>query len=1243
MKAVKQALIAAAIAFITVKTFGLAPTFAIFGGAVTGATAVAIVTFTSTFLTSGVGMLMSKGISTNARNFGTKTTVRNSNAPRQIIYGQTEVGGIVAHMEVTGTDNHLLHLIVLLAGHEVESLVAIKINGKKCLVSGNTTTTTIGGQTVFNVNISDFMNTDNANRFTSSGHLIRFSFNDGSQTTADGFARNLIPSTIPTTHKFTDCAYVYMAMVFDADKNPQIPDLKFEVKGKKCFDPRTNATSFTSNPALIIRDYLTNTTYGMKATSAEINDSTSTGGFAAAANICDQDVTLADGSSTEDRYTANGFTDMSASPEGFIQGALSSMAGKISYTNGQFNLFAGSAQTPSLTITDEDLLAPVSLTTKPSTGDLYNTVKAIYVDSATYVGTDAPVYQDSTFLSQDTPTGESSANYVKQLEIQLPFTTSSTTADRLGKIALRTSRQSKIIELMTTLEFMRLQPGDWVYVTNERLSFTLKTFVVLSTNLELTEDDNGVPVAATKLRIQEVEASIFSHAVSEYVAETTEGSDTSTITRAIAAPTNLSASQVALEQFALNFAAVTASWTNSSSDLVDGTEVSYKPSGSSNYINLGVLAKGVSIISIPNVEIGVTYDIRARHKSIYGTFSSFVTTSITTTGTVTASTDIANSNIAISSGNITGIGTGNNTTVANSSVTIDSTTGKLVGIGTADIVVNNGKVTVDSNGKLVGIGTPDVVVNNASVTVDGTTGKLVGIGTADVVVNNNLVTIDADGEIVGIGTTGIIVNNGKVTVDGTGQLVGIGTSGIIVDNDSVTIDSSTGKLVGIGTADVVVNNGKISVDATTGQLQGIGTGNNTVVNNSKITIDNSTGEIQGIGTSSIVVNNSKVTVDSDGKLVGIGTSNIVVDNDNIASSNLVGSGKVFATSLPADGATVGAQFGTNLFDTDGTTNLTANEIKNGNIGVDTNGRLTNTGTGTTVFSNDKITVNSSGVLSGIGTSSVVVNNQKITVDSDGDLVGIGTANVRVNNDKIELNTDGSLNYSGSGTGNPTMNTLTDADNVRSRVKSGLSTDGDVVRTVSKTVGGWGEDISAKTGIPDFSGGSITYQSTIPKTRGGLAEDLSSKTGVIRVENGTFNFDAQLPATRGGTGLSSVSTLQNSNVVTFEVQGGNLFVWSKFATGNFNPSATTYTFTVRWRDGSGSLLTTSTIQLNLDTTNTDFNAPTVSAGSGNSFNSSSDVSGTGTTEQTISVRRGNVTCTVVGRIEVVTGFTFKFGS
>ena len=63
----------------------------------------------------------------------------------------------------------------------------------------------------------------------------------------------------------------------------------------------------------------------------------------------------------------------------------------------------------------------------------------------------------------------------------------------------------------------------------------------------------------------------------------------------------------------------------------------------------------------------------------------------------------------------------------------------------------------------------------------------------------------------------------------------------------------------------------------------------------------------------------------------------------------------------------------------------------------------------------------------------------------------GSGSIR--NTNVQMNTDGSISVTGSGTGNPTMNTLTDAGNIRSRLVAGLTTDGDVDRAVPVAKGG----------------------------------------------------------------------------------------------------------------------------------------------------------------------------------------------
>ncbi len=622
-KVIKAAVTAAVVVFATVTVLASGGTLApIFQGGWAASLGIAaqyaLATFATTLISGAVGMMTSKGIDATGENFGTKVSNRNPIAPRQIIYGQARVGGTIVHMETSGTDNYLLHLVIAVAGHEVEELTSIRF-GENTL---STTTSTINGSTVHTVTNADYTNTDNDNNF-GSGRLARFSFEDGSQTSVNGFM-NAQLSSMGTSDKFLDVAYVYMQLVFDAEKfGGGIPQISFLIKGKKCYDPRTNTTAWTNNPALHIRDFLTDTQYGLKAETEEINDTTNAGGFAAAANICEQNVTLADGSTTEKRYTANGFTNFSGNGNGIIEGLLSSMAGKMSYVNGKFNVFAGASQTPSLTITDDDLLSQIGVSTNPNAGNLYNTVKPVYVDSTqNYVAADAEVYQDTTMLNADTPSGESTANYVKQMEVQLPFTVTDTQAQRLGRIALKSQRQTTSLSALVSLKFMRCQPNDWVYLTNERLGYSQKVFEVISVNMEVM-DSGDVPTLGTRLQLKEVAASVFNFATSDYTTGQSEGSDVGTGTYAVTAPSNLALAQQTNKDGVTTKVDIKATWTNNSSDKVTLTEVAYKLSTDGAYTSDFTVGKGVAVALLPNVVVGKTYNVKARHIDVNGVASAY--------------------------------------------------------------------------------------------------------------------------------------------------------------------------------------------------------------------------------------------------------------------------------------------------------------------------------------------------------------------------------------------------------------------------------------------------------------------------------------------------------------------------------------------------------------------------------------------------------------------------------------------
>ena len=566
-------------------------------------------------------------------------------------------------------------MIVVLAGHKVESLEDVLINDEVLV-----TVSSGGYQYATN---SKFVNADNENKFGVQSSLLRYVFVDGSQTTANSTVVN--NTSLTSSDKFIGMSYVLIEMVVDSEAfGGGIPPMAFVVKGKKVYDPRTSSTAWSDNPALCVRDYITDTTYGLKATSSEVLDTTALGGFASAANTCDTgntigtatvngaisssttvtvdtsstltliDVgqtvtgtgisgvvkvvrrrgllitlssaqTIADGVTltfTEELYTANGITNMSASGSDVIEGLLSACAGKLSYIDGKFVMFAGASVSPDMTITDDNLLAPISIATKQSSGESFNTVKAVYVDANNnYVATDSPtetpINPDSsvTFLSEDTPTGESQPNYRKTLEIQLPFTDTTTMAQRLQRTALLHTRKEVSLSVLCNIAYMQLQPFDWVYLTNERLGYTNKTFEVLSTNLDVIESDD-VSVLATRLALKEIDSSVYAFASSSYTSPIDEGTSVSTGSFSVTAPTGLSVSATLINTgYDLQ-----VQWTNNPDDLIQGTEILYGTS-TGTYIGSLIAGKGKTKEIIPNVKANSVYYIVARHFSANNVFS----------------------------------------------------------------------------------------------------------------------------------------------------------------------------------------------------------------------------------------------------------------------------------------------------------------------------------------------------------------------------------------------------------------------------------------------------------------------------------------------------------------------------------------------------------------------------------------------------------------------------------------------
>ncbi|NCV21943.1 MAG: hypothetical protein EBV45_08350 [Chloroflexi bacterium] len=335
--------------------------------------------------------------------------VRSPISARQIIYGRCKTAGTIVYISTTGTKNEYLHLVVALAGHEIQEIGDVYFNDEVVLTGSGD-----GGATGKYAGKATFYKHLGANPQTADAALITATsgLTDGKWTSA---------------HRLDGVAYIYAQLIWDAEVYVGgIPNISCIVKGKKVYDPRTAGTAYSANPALCLRDYITDTALGMGMTSAEIDDTSVT----AAANVCDEQVQILPASPViyENRYDADGVLVTSAAPDENIGKLLSAMGGLIAYSGGKIVMYAAAYRTPTVTLTEKHLAGPISVTTRISARDRVNAVKGVYVsEDNNWTVSDFPAIVSATYLAAD-----NNVRYWR--DVVLPFTVSASCAQRKASI-----------------------------------------------------------------------------------------------------------------------------------------------------------------------------------------------------------------------------------------------------------------------------------------------------------------------------------------------------------------------------------------------------------------------------------------------------------------------------------------------------------------------------------------------------------------------------------------------------------------------------------------------------------------------------------------------------------------------------------------------------------------------------------------------------------------------------------------
>ena len=268
-----------------------------------------------------------------------------------------------------------------------------------------------------------------------------------------------------------------------------------------------------------MRDYLTNTQYGLSVPVARIDDVT----FSSAANLCDELVTLDDGS-TQKRYTCNGVIDTASSFQNNLETISSSLAGNLVYSGGKFKLYGGEYRSPTATITESDIIATVDIHTKNSRRDQFNTIKGVFMGSETdYVPADYPTIKNAQAIIDD---GE-----VLETEMALPLTDNAIECERIAKIHLERNRRQVVMSMQLSLKQFALEPMQVVNVTMPSLGYENKTFEVINWQLDNVGEALGVSVT-----LKETDAAIYGWTSAEEIGFTQTSAPVATNYMNVAVP-----------------------------------------------------------------------------------------------------------------------------------------------------------------------------------------------------------------------------------------------------------------------------------------------------------------------------------------------------------------------------------------------------------------------------------------------------------------------------------------------------------------------------------------------------------------------------------------------------------------------------------------------------------------------------------------------------------------------------------
>jgi hypothetical protein len=466
--------------------------------------------------------------------------------PIPVIYGRRRVGGTRVFIEVSGSSNEYLHLVIVLCEGPIAA--------------------------IDNVYLDDVISTE-----TKFSGLVSIYKHLGIPGEA---ADSALTSDVPkwtSACKLSNCAYLYVKLKYDRNAFTGLPTITADVRGRTLYDPRDGQTRYSNNAALVVRDYLTNSLYGRGIPLTAIDDAS----FVVAANACNARITApsftdtfsvdaaantlifaqaepidtgdglkvttngvlpsplttsqtyyaikqtdtiyqlatsvvnafsgvaidltSGGTGTHSvnqvdyaAYLSDGCIDTNQTAYDNIRALLTACRGLMVFSGGKYRLVLDIATSPASFGFTESNITGSWVISQAGKRAKFNRVTAGFYNPAKKWQPDLAMVESTALRATDN-------GLILEVKIDLPFTANSYRAQNIGQLTLNQSRYGLVVKFSAFQEGLRCEVGDVVPISHSTPGWSAKLFRILQ--IEIKDNDEVYIVA------REYDASIYTQSV----------------------------------------------------------------------------------------------------------------------------------------------------------------------------------------------------------------------------------------------------------------------------------------------------------------------------------------------------------------------------------------------------------------------------------------------------------------------------------------------------------------------------------------------------------------------------------------------------------------------------------------------------------------------------------------------------------------------------------------------------------